>query len=219
MAAALMGWLQRNRREDITWEIRPARLVAPGLLELVSDVRVPQGHRPAFLGRCLCFATDLAWELSRTVAAADPTLGGSGARIGSIGWVGLQPGEPPVLLAMAPRRDLVAARVAAAMTGGRLAAMSHLWLGLAPGVFLGHVVNPDRCLAVDLSEVRAGLVSGAVAFAMLVAAQRGRRMVSYSVHVAGRAGTLRWIVHRARGVFSARPDRARTANPATAIIP
>ncbi|NCO69372.1 MAG: hypothetical protein GW878_02475, partial [Acidobacteria bacterium] len=92
---------------------------------------------------------------------------GVGAAVGSVGWVGLPLGEPPLLLAMAAHRDLVAARVVATMAGGRLGAIPHLWLALAPGVFLGQVVDPDRCLAADLSEAREGLAAGAVGFAVL----------------------------------------------------
>lgn len=217
-----MGWVWRKRREEAAWGVGLARLIASGLRELAVEVRVPVLLRPVFLRCCMSLAADLAGEVSGSAAGTvDSKVGrsGTGAGAGSVGWVGLPPGEPPLLLAMAPRRDLIAARVAAVMAGGRLAAMSHLWLALAPGVFLGQIVDPDRYLEADLSEVRVGLASGAVHFAVLVTTVREHSAVGYSFRVLGRPGTLCRVIHLARDAFSVRSDRASTANPAIAITP
>lgn len=217
-----MGWLWRKRREEAAWSVGPARFIVPGLRELAVEVRVPAPLHPVFLRCCMSLAADLAGEVSGSFARtveAKLARNGAGVVAGSVGWVGLPPRETPLLLAMAPRRDLVAARVAAAMAGGRLAAMRHLWLALAPGVFLGQIVDPDRCLEADLSEVLLGLASGAVHFAVLVTTALEHSAVGYSFRVLGRPGTLCRVVHLARDAFSVPLDRASTANPAIAITP
>ena len=89
------------------------------------------------------------------------------ARLGlTIGSVGIVPGEEPHLVALAPRRDLVAPAVldALAWRGGH--PRPHLWLALPPGTYLASVVDPFRPFAGG-DEFVVGLVrSGAVRCAL-----------------------------------------------------
>lgn len=79
-------------------------------------------------------------EVARTVSGA---VAEGASRIDrTVGCVGIVPGEEPVLVALAPRRDVVAARVLAALSGGAAHRRPELWLTLPPGAYLGNVVDP-----------------------------------------------------------------------------
>jgi hypothetical protein len=60
----------------------------------------------------------------------------------TVGCVGIVPSEEPVLVALAPRRDVIAARVRAALESGEVHRHPELWLTLPPGAYLGKVVDP-----------------------------------------------------------------------------
>jgi len=101
---------------------------------------------------------DRAGELAQVLAAL---VAEGAASIGlTLGWVGVVAGEEPVLVALAPRRDLVAPRFRDALTSGAAHRRPNLWLTLAPGTYLASVVDPLRPFsgghAEILSLVRAG---------------------------------------------------------------
>lgn len=104
-------------------------------------------------------------ELAQALAA--PVAEGA-ASIGlTVGWVGIVPDEEPVLVALAPQRDLVAPRFRDALTSGATHRRPNLWLTLAPGTYLASAVDPFRPFSGDhveiLSLVRSGRARHALA--------------------------------------------------------
>ncbi len=98
-----------------------------------------------------------AGELAETLAAI---VAEGSASIGfTVGWVGVVAGEAPVLVALAPRRDLVAPRFRDALLSGAAHRRPNLWLTLAPGTYLASVVDPMRPFSGGHGEVLA-LVRG-----------------------------------------------------------
>jgi hypothetical protein len=95
------------------------------------------------LARLRC-EIDVPVSRLREVAAAISGLVAEGAsRSGrTVGCVGIVAGEEPVLVALAPRRDVVAARILAALRMGEAHRRPELWLTLPPGTYLGSVVDP-----------------------------------------------------------------------------
>ena len=89
--------------------------------------------------------------------------GGAGHTLGQVTIVA---GEPPLLASFAPRRDVVASRVVAALTAGAAHRRPVVWLALRDGVFLADAVDPERPF--DASEdalatvVRSGRATHAV---------------------------------------------------------
>jgi hypothetical protein len=127
VAAPVVALLRRAalRRRGHTLLVKVRRAPLGGLARLRCELDVPLAR--------------LA-EVARTVSGV---VAEGASRIGrTVGCVGIVAGEEPVLVALAPRRDLVAARVLAALSGGESQRRPELWLTLPPGAYLGSVVDP-----------------------------------------------------------------------------
>jgi hypothetical protein len=113
----------RRRGDRILVALRRARLGE--LARLRCDLDVPLGR------------------LAEVATAISGVVGEGASLVGrTVGCVGLVPGEEPVLVALAPRRDVIAARVRAALESGEAHRHPELWLTLPPGAYLGKVVDP-----------------------------------------------------------------------------
>jgi hypothetical protein len=102
--------------------------------------------RRAPLGRLVRLRCELDVPLRRLaeVVRAISGLVAEGASLQgrTVGCVGIVPREEPILVALAPRRDVVAARVLSALGSGEAHRRPELWLTLPPGAYLGKVVDP-----------------------------------------------------------------------------
>jgi hypothetical protein len=82
-------------------------------------------------------------RLAEVARAISGVVGEGASLVGrTVGCVGIVPGEEPVLVALAPRRDVIAARVRAALESGEAHRHPELWLTLPSGAYLGKVVEP-----------------------------------------------------------------------------
>ena len=104
---------------------------------------------------------EIAEALSGVVAEAAATLALT------VGCVGIVPGEEPVLVALAPQRDLVAGRVRWALTAGDAHRFPQLWLALPPGTYLAQVVDPYAPFSAGEGVILGLLRQGRVAHALL----------------------------------------------------
>ena len=108
-------------------------------------------------------AASLWPEVARGVASA--VAAAPGGR--TLGEVGVVTGEAPILASFGARRDLVAARVLAALTAGASHRRPTVWLALHDGVYLASAVDPDRAFALEAERlaaiVRSGLATQVIA--------------------------------------------------------
>jgi len=115
--------------------------------------RLLVGVRRTPLGEVASLRCELDVPLRRLaeVARAISGLVAEGAsRVGrTVGCIGIVREEEPVLVALAPRRDVVAARVRTSLASGEAHRHPELWLTLPPGVYLGKVVDPYAPFAGD----------------------------------------------------------------------
>ncbi|HQU32809.1 MAG TPA: hypothetical protein PLB88_00705 [Thermoanaerobaculaceae bacterium] len=95
----------------------------------------------------LARAGELAQALAGLVAEGAASIGLT------VGWVGVVAGEEPVLVALAPQRDLVAPRFRDSLTSGAAHRRPNLWLTLAPGTYLASVVDPLRPFSGSQTEI------------------------------------------------------------------
>jgi hypothetical protein len=73
----------------------------------------------------------------------------------TVGCVGIVPGDEPVLVALAPGRDVVAARVRGTLDRGEAHRFPELWLTLPRGRYLAQLVNPYAVFAGDEASILA----------------------------------------------------------------
>jgi len=85
----------------------------------------------------------------------------------TVGCVGIVPEEEPVLVALAPLRDLVAGRVRWALGAGDAHRFPQLWVTLPSGTYLAQVVDPYVPFPVDEGVILGLLRQGRVAHALL----------------------------------------------------
>jgi len=118
--------------------LRHAALRRRGDTLIASVSRTPLGELASL--RC---ELDVPLGRLAEVSGAISGLVGEGASLlgRTVGCVGIVPGEEPFLVALAPRRDTVAARVRTSLASGDAHRHPELWLALPPGVFLGEVVD------------------------------------------------------------------------------
>ncbi len=116
----------------------------------------------------------LACSMQASPAAASRALEAVAAAVAEaaaglaldVGIVGVVPGEEPLLVALAPRRDVVAPRVLGALGGGSPYPSKHVWLALPGGTYLASVVDPYRVFDPRDEEVAALVRSGSAACAL-----------------------------------------------------
>jgi hypothetical protein len=108
-------------------------------------------------------------QAARTLRLAAGAVGACcAADGGTVGCIGIVPGEEPVAAAFAALRDLVAGKVLGALTAVPMHRHPQLLLALGPGVYLASVVDPLTPFAFDEERLVAWVDGGAVGFAMLV---------------------------------------------------
>ncbi len=132
-------------------------------------------------------------EVRRALAAV---VGGVASGCGGgIGWVRIVPGEEPVLLALAPRIDLVAEQVTTALGGP---SAHHLWLELEPARYLGEVIDPYRAFGGSDAELEALLGSGGVRCILAIRTGSSKEGQRLELVLHGTRASLRRIVGAAR---------------------
>jgi hypothetical protein len=137
-----------------------------------------------------------AAEVMETVVAL---VAEAAAEIGlTVGWVGVVPGEEPLLVALAPKRDIVAPRFRDALAGDVSHRRKHLWLALAPGTYLASVVNPYRPFAALEGEVAAMVRTGKVAHALTSEWARASTGIRIALGVYSSRPGLRTLLRLAR---------------------
>jgi hypothetical protein len=120
-------------------------------------------------------------RLAAVARAVSGAVAEGASRIGrTVGCVGIVHGEEPILVALAPTRDVVAARVLAALGSGEAHRRPELWLTLPAGVYLGEVVDPYAPFEAEEGTVLRMLRERGVGHALRVevlAAPAGTRIV------------------------------------------
>jgi hypothetical protein len=151
LAAPIEAWRRRTgarrRGSDLIVAVRRSRFGAVNRVAI--DLDAPNS-------RWVEVAGAVSAMLAESAAALDHT----------IGCVGIVSGEEPILLALAPRRDLVAARAMTVLTSAGPHRCPQLWLTLPRGGFLAQVVDPDVAFSFDEGRLLDGLAAGRVGHAV-----------------------------------------------------
>lgn len=127
-------------------------------------------RRTAFgdLGRLRCELDVPSRRLPEIVEVLSGVVAEAAATVGlTLGCVGVVADEEPVLVALAPQRDLVAGRVRWALGAGEAHRHPQLWLTLRHGTYLAQVVDPYRPLKATEGAILALLRGERVAHALL----------------------------------------------------
>lgn len=166
------------RRRGETLHASIGRTTLGELASLRCELDVPFGRLAEVSGAISGLVAEGASLLGRTV-----------------GCVGVVPGEEPVLVALAPRRDTVAARVRTVLASGDAHRRPELWLALPPGIYLSEVVDPYAPFAGDeaatlrllrdrgvghalLTEVVAGAASARIVLTLYAARPELRKFLT-----------------------------------------
>ena len=171
----------RRRGDGVFLAVERTRFGGLGRLRFVIDVpsrRVPE----------------ITEALSGLVAEAAATLGLT------IGCVGVVTDEEPVLVALAPQRDLVAGRVRWALGAGEAHRHPQLWLALAQGTYLAQVVDPDVPFKGDASSLLGLLRGGRVARVLLTTVNPGPVSTQIALDLYAPRPVLRTLLTIARNV-------------------
>jgi len=126
----------------------------------------------------------------------------------AVGVVGVVRDEEPVLLALAPRRDVVAPLVQETLSAGAAHRRKRVWLGLDPGTYLATVVDPYRPFAGGGEEIANLVARGRARYAIAVEAATGGGRVRIAVVGYGARSELRRLVSLARRPRSVESGRA-----------
>jgi len=105
-------------------------------------------------------------EVARGLATAVAEVASREAA--TVGCVGIVPGEEPILVALAARRELVADHLLRTLSAGAAHRHPHLWLALPQGIHLASCVDPTVPFAPDDAAVGRLLATGTVRHALLV---------------------------------------------------
>jgi hypothetical protein len=134
VAAPIVAWRRsvtvRRRGEAVLLSIRRRSFGELGRMECELDSPLPRFG-------------ELVEAISGAVAEGASWAGCT------VGCVGIVPGDEPVLVALAPGRDVVAARVRGTLNRGEAHRFPELWLTLPPGTYLAQVVDPYAVFAGD----------------------------------------------------------------------
>jgi hypothetical protein len=160
--------------------------MAPGV---APELRVDLRRRR--LGGVACVAGEIEataarWgEVVRAVAGAVC----DGVGVHTVGQVTIVDREPPLLASFAPRRDVVASRVVAALTAGAAHRRPVLWLALSEGLFLAEAVDPERPFEASPDAVAAVIRSRRAVHAVLTdaASRSGRVVLRFALYAPPRA--------------------------------
>jgi hypothetical protein len=148
-AVALLRWAALHRRGGTL--LASLRRSAHGeFASLRCELDVPLHRLAEVSGAISGFVAEGASLLGRTV-----------------GCIGIVPGEEPVLVALAPRRDTLAARVRTSLASGEAHRRPELWVALPPGVYLAEVVDPYAPFPGDTGAIMRLLRDRGVSHALL----------------------------------------------------
>ena len=137
------AWRRRRGGPDVGLTVSSRRERRDGVNVLVTEIDSPLSRAGELVEALAAVAADGAASIGLTV-----------------GWVGVVAGEEPVLVALAPARDLVAPRFRDALAAGQAHRRPTVWLTLRPGRYLASVVDPYRPFGGGREEV-AAIVRGA----------------------------------------------------------
>jgi hypothetical protein len=141
-------------------------------------------RRTTIAGVCL-LDTEIEVDPARWGATATACAGivaEVAARHATVVRLGIVPGEPPVIAAFRPRRDVVATQVRDSLTAGASHRRPHLWVALAPGQYAAAVVDPEAPFDATPETVAAIVASGRAPAALLTeASARSARIVLHLV--------------------------------------
>jgi hypothetical protein len=146
----------------VAWR-RRAAVRRRGNLVLLSIRRGSFGK----LGRLSCELDSPLPRVGELVEAISGAVAEGASWAGrTVGCVGIVPGDEPVLVALAPGRDVVAARVRGTLERGEAHRYPELWLTLPPGTYLAQVVDPYAAFAGDEASILALLREHGVGHAL-----------------------------------------------------
>jgi hypothetical protein len=152
-------------------------------------------------------ALDIPAHRLGEVAAA---LGGAVAEaahwVGStVGCIGVVPGEEPVLVALAPARDVVAARVREMLARGESHRHPELWVTLPAGRYLAQAVDPLAPFAGSEGDIVELLRLGKVGHALYAEVGGGGASVVFALALYAPRPELRKLFTLARRVLADLP--------------
>lgn len=175
---------------------------------------------------CVRFEIEVSVSRAGEVAEALAALVAEGAASTglTVGWAGVVAGEEPVLVALAPRRDLVAPRFRDALTGGAAHRRPNLWLTLAPGTYLASVVDPLRPFSGGHAEVLALVRGGRARHALASELTAGPEGVRITLAIYAPRPELIRLLSLARNGLRELPgwtaaSQAPPASPSTRLNP
>lgn len=145
-----------------------------------------------------------------TVDALAGVIADAAALVGrTVGCVGIVAGEEPILVALAPLRDLIAARATGALSSLEPHRYPQLWLSLPPGRYLAELVDPYAEFRFDEGWVLDRCRTGAVGHVLALTVRPTG--VSDVVEIAAYASLsdLRRFLRLARRLLSELPDWRR----------
>ncbi len=206
-AAPLTAWRRRKERaRDASDLVVARRRTACGTVTALRfEIQTPV-HR----------AAELAEALGAATAEAAAAIGLV------VGWVGIVAGEEPVLVALAPRRDLVAPRFRDALASGAAHRRPNLWLTLTPGTYLASVVDPFRPFAGSHDEILSLVSGGRCRHALSTRLSAGPAGVRITLDLYASRPELTRLLSLARSVLGELPgwraaSAAAPAKPSTTL--
>ncbi len=147
-----------------------------------------------------------ASRVGETLEAASGLVAEGAAAIAlTVGCVGIVPGEEPVLVALAPHRDLVARRVLGTLAADEGHRHPQLFLALTPGTYLARVVDPYAPFSADERSILAMLRGGGVAHALLTEISPERTGTRLALTVYARRPMLRTFLNIAERALGSLP--------------
>ena len=167
-------------------------------------------------------SADRAGELIEALAAV--VAEGVASIALTVGWVGVVAGEEPVLVALAPARDLVAPRFRDALAAGQAHRRPSVWLTLPPGRYLAAVVDPYRPFGGGREEVAAIVRGGGAVHALTSRLGAGPAGVRISLVLYAARPEARRLLRMARNGLRElsgwrAASRAAPARPSTPLNP
>ena len=201
------AWHRRRGGPDVGLTVSSRRERRDGVNVLVTEIDSP---------------ADRAAELIE--ALADVVAEGVASIALTVGWVGVVAGEEPVLVALAPARDLVAPRFRDALAAGQAHRRPNVWLTLPPGRYLASVVDPYRPFGGGNEEVAAIVRSAGAVHALTSRLGPGPAGVRISLVLYAARPELRRLLRMARNGLGELPgwraaSQTAPARPSTLLNP
>jgi hypothetical protein len=158
-------------------------------------------RRIANLGALSCRIAVPNPRWSESVRALATAIAGALADVGAtVGCIGLVPDEEPFLVALAPRRDLVAARVEAVLGWTGAHRRPHVWVTLPRGAYLASVIASAAPFIGREPEIVELLACGRIVHALRTEVVAGRRATTVRLELWAQRRAVRGLVasaHRA----------------------